>query len=70
MQVEVADALKMAAMVGVFRGRGHLAAQLDPLGRAPRGPWLSEAAERTTSAGLYVLSPSPLLCYHSAPYLR
>lgn len=66
MQVEVADALKMAAMVGVFRGRGHLAAQLDPLGRAPRGPWFAEAAERTTSTGLYVLS-FPRCCVITLP---
>ncbi|KAK9823055.1 hypothetical protein WJX81_005034 [Elliptochloris bilobata] len=49
---EVADALRMVAMVGVFRSRGHLAAKLDPLGRAPRGPFLAEAAERCTASGL------------------
>ena len=41
-----------AAMVDVFRSRGHLAAPLDPLGRAPRGPWLAEAPERCTSSAL------------------
>jgi hypothetical protein len=45
-EVEVADALRVAGMAATFRSRGHLAAQLDPLGRAARGPWLAEAAER------------------------
>jgi 2-oxoglutarate dehydrogenase E1 component len=39
---EVADTLKVAAIVRRFRERGHLVANLDPLGRpGPRGgPWL------------------------------
>lgn len=41
-----------AAMVDVFRSRGHLAAPLDPLGRATRGPWFAEAPERCTSSAL------------------
>lgn len=41
-----------AAMVDVFRSRGHLAAPLDPLGRASRGPWFAEAPERCTSSAL------------------
>ena len=41
-----------AAMVDAFRSRGHLAAPLDPLGRASRGPWFAEAPERCTSSAL------------------
>lgn len=38
----VDDTLKVARLIRLFRSRGHLAAQLDPLKRTPRGPWLSE----------------------------
>ncbi|KAK9810028.1 hypothetical protein WJX72_003602 [[Myrmecia] bisecta] len=44
---EVADTLKVAALVQTFRSRGHLAAQLDPLGRVRYGPWLSETGSAT-----------------------
>ena len=39
---EVADTLRVAAMVQEFRRHGHLVAQLDPLRRPARGPWLAE----------------------------
>lgn len=42
--VEVEDAVKVTALVGAFRTRGHLCARLDPLGRVKRGPWLSEVS--------------------------
>ena len=40
--VEVADTLRVAAMVQEFRRHGHLVARLDPLRRPARGPWLAE----------------------------
>ena len=39
---EVADTLRVAAMVQEFRRNGHLVARLDPLRRPARGPWLAE----------------------------
>eukprot|EP00803_Ostreobium_quekettii_P007935 evm.model.scf_3304.2 EVM.evm.TU.scf_3304.2 scf_3304:5531-14070(-) len=36
--------MKVTELVGDFRTRGHLCARLDPLGRASRGPWLSEVS--------------------------
>lgn len=39
---EVEDAVKIASLIERFRHRGHLCANLDPLGRVPRGPWMSE----------------------------
>ena len=39
---ELADTLKVAALVQRFRQRGHLVAQLDPLRRVTYGPWLGD----------------------------
>jgi len=36
----LSDALKMAELIHRFRARGHLVAQLDPLGRCAGGPWV------------------------------
>lgn len=40
---EVADTLQVAALVNRFRQEGHLLAQLDPLGRVPHGPWMTDS---------------------------
>lgn len=40
-QSEVEAAVKVATLIERFRHRGHLCAQLDPLNRVSRGPWLS-----------------------------
>jgi hypothetical protein len=37
---DLSDALKVADLIHRFRARGHLAAQLDPLGRCAGGPWV------------------------------
>ncbi len=42
LHMEVADTLRVAAMVQEFRRHGHLVARLDPLRRPARGPWLAE----------------------------
>lgn len=39
---DIRDTVKVAALVGDFRVRGHLCADLDPLRRTKSGPWLSE----------------------------
>lgn len=39
---DVRDTVKVAGLVGDFRVRGHLCANLDPLRRTKSGPWLSE----------------------------
>ncbi|CAG9461158.1 unnamed protein product [Pedinophyceae sp. YPF-701] len=39
---DVADTLRVARLVESLRNRGHLVAQLDPLRRVQRGPWLEE----------------------------
>ena len=46
-QAEVEDAVKIASLIERFRHRGHLCANLDPLQRVLRGPWMSEAHSRT-----------------------
>ena len=39
---EVADTLRLVQLLQAFRGRGHLAANLDPL-RRTRGPWFTDS---------------------------
>lgn len=41
-EVELADSLKIVALVQQFRSRGHLVAQLDPLRRVAYGPWFGD----------------------------
>ncbi|KAK9809577.1 hypothetical protein WJX73_003787 [Symbiochloris irregularis] len=38
------DSIKVAALVQLFRSRGHLSARLDPLERVAGGPWLGNRA--------------------------
>ena len=52
-QLEVEDAMKIASLIERFRHRGHLCANLDPLGRVQRGPWMSE---QPNNRHRYVLS--------------
>lgn len=46
-QREIEDAVKIASLIERFRHRGHLCANLDPLQRAQRGPWMSESQRHT-----------------------
>lgn len=41
-EADIADTLKVAALAQLFRSRGHLVAQLDPLQRVSYGPWLGD----------------------------
>lgn len=51
-EFEVADTLKVAALVQQFRSRGHLVAQLDPLRRVQFGPWCGDVAVYSPWLGL------------------
>jgi 2-oxoglutarate dehydrogenase complex dehydrogenase (E1) component-like enzyme len=45
---EVANTLKIVALINRFRSRGHLVAQLDPLKRGRGlGPWMADAGVNT-----------------------
>jgi len=56
LHLEVADTLRVAAMVQEFRRHGHLVARLDPLRRPARGPWLAEVPTHNSDQRWVVVS--------------
>lgn len=73
LEQEVRDAVKVTELVGEFRTRGHLCAQLDPLKRVKRGPWFSDLAQTRprscTSASQSISSVLTSLHVHLMDYL-
>lgn len=68
-QSEVEAAVKVATLIERFRHRGHFCAQLDPLNRVSRGPWLSSNPHRHSRLNpTSILDKSPCLEHQRGLY--